>query len=104
MRCLPILGALFLAATSLASAQIEVSAQTQRTNFLLYERVDLFVTIQNVGGTDLILSNNEGRPWLTFMVSKHGRVNDFPVQQERQSKPEPLTLKVGETKTLSVNL
>ncbi|HUB67382.1 MAG TPA: hypothetical protein VL981_07865, partial [Candidatus Methylacidiphilales bacterium] len=70
----------------------------------LYERVDLFVTVQNVGDTDLILGNNEGRPWLSFIVSKHGRINDFPVQPERKSNPEPLTLKVGESKTLSVNL
>jgi hypothetical protein len=104
MRCLPIIGALFLAATSLATAQIQVSVQTQRTNFLLYERVDLFVTVENVGGTDLILDNNEGRPWLSFMVSKHGRVNDFPVRPERQSNFAALPLKVGETKTFAVNL
>ena len=104
MRCLPVFGALFLAATSLATAQIQVSVQTQRTDFLLYERVDLFVTVENIGGTDLILDNKEGRPWLSFMVSKHGRVNDFPVRSERQSNPAPLTLKVGESKTLKVNL
>src|SRR5208283_4870234 len=104
MRCLPVIGALFLAATSLATAQIQVSVQTQRTDFLLYERVDLFVTIQNIGGTDLILDNKEGRPWLSFMVAKHGRVNDFPVQQERQLNPEALTLKVGESKNLRVNI
>jgi hypothetical protein len=104
MRCLPLLGALFLATISLANAQIQVSAQTQRSNFLLYERVVVYVTIQNVGGTDLILNNNEGRPWLSFMVAKHGSVNDFPVQQERKSDTEPLTLKVGESKTLAVNI
>ncbi|MCE0497311.1 MAG: hypothetical protein LV481_05115 [Methylacidiphilales bacterium] len=104
MRCLPVFGALFLAATSLATAQIQVSVQTQRTDFLLYERVDLFVTVQNVGGTDLILDNQEGQPWLSFMVSKHGRINDFPVQAERQSNFPALTLKVGETKTFGVNI
>jgi len=104
MRCLPVIGALFLAATALATAQIQVSVQTQRTDFLLYERVDLFITVENIGDTDLILDNKEGSPWLSFMVSKHGRVNDFPVQQERQLNPEGLTLKAGESKTLKVNL
>jgi hypothetical protein len=71
---------------------------------MLYERVDLFVTVENVGGTDLILDNNEGRPWLSFLVSKHEHVNDFPVQPERKANFPALTLKVGETKTFKVNL
>ena len=99
---LALLGVLgFLAATSLAPAQIQVSAQTARTNFLLYERVDLLVTIVNASDSDLILNNNEGHPWLSFLVSKHNRL---PVRPERTSNFEPLTLKVGETKTLRVNL
>lgn len=104
MRGLPLVGAFFLAVTSLATAQIQVTAQTQRTNYLLFERVDLFVTVQNTGGTDLILDNNEGRPWLSFLVSKHTRVNDLPVRPERDSHPQALTLKAGESKTLKVNL
>jgi hypothetical protein len=104
MRCLPLLGALFLAAPSLAAAQIQISAQTQRNDFLLYERVDLFVTVQNVGGTDLVLDNNEGRPWLSFMVSKHEHGNDFPVQPERKANFPGLMLKAGESKTFKVNL
>jgi len=61
----------------------------------------MLITIQNAGETDLSLSNNEGHPWLSFMVSKHNRL---PVRQERESTFAPLTLKVGETKTLRVNL
>jgi hypothetical protein len=104
MRCLPLLGALFLAAISHAAAQIQTLVQTQRSSYLLYERVDLFITVENVGGSDLVLDNNEGHPWLSFLVSKHGRANSFPVPQERQLKPDPVTLKVGETKTLRVNI
>lgn len=101
-RSLALWGALgFLAATSFATAQVQISAQTERTNFLLYERVDLFVTVTNSGDTDLILNNNEGHPWLSFLVSKHDRL---PVHPERPSDFEPLTLKVGESKTLRVNL
>jgi hypothetical protein len=91
------------AATALpARAQVlQVSVQTARTNFLLYERVDLLVTIQNIGGTDLVLDNNEGHPWLSFLVSKHNRL---PVRPERDSTFAALSLKAGETKTLRVNL
>jgi len=102
VRYLAALGALcFLAASSPAMAQIEVSAQMERNNFLLYERVDVLITVANAGETDLILSNNEGHPWLSFLVSKHNRL---PVRQERESTFAPLTLKVGETKTLRVNI
>jgi hypothetical protein len=91
----------WLGAGSMASAQVQITAQTERTNFLLYERVDLLVTIINAGGTDLVLDNNEGSPWLSFLVSKHNRL---PVKQERQSQFAPLTLKSGESKTLRINL
>jgi hypothetical protein len=102
MRYLAALGVLcFLAAGSLAKAQIQVSAQTDRTDFLLYERVDLIVTIANIGNTDLVLNNDEGRPWLSFLVSKHNRL---PVHQERDATFKPIALKVGQTKTLRINL
>jgi hypothetical protein len=102
MRHLAALGALcFLATSSLAPAQVQVSAQTERTEFLLYERVDLLVTVENVGESDLVLDNSEGHPWLSFLVSKHNRM---PVRPERQGTFKPVTLKVGETKTLRINL
>jgi hypothetical protein len=91
----------FFLAAAPARAQVQVSAQTARSIFLLYERVDLFVTVRNIGGTDLVLDNNEGHPWLSFLVSKH---DGLPVRPERESSFAPLTIKSGETKTLSVNL
>ncbi len=102
MRCLALLGLLgFFAVPSLANAQIQISAQTERSNFLLYERVDLLVSIQNVSGSDIVLDNNEGHPWLSFLVLKH---NHLPVRPERDSKFAALTLKAGDTKTLRINL
>ena len=102
MRYLAALGALcFLAGGTLASAQVQVSAQTERSDFLLYERVDLLITVANAGEGDLVLDNNEGRPWLSFLVTKPNRL---PVHTERQCTFKPITLKVGETKTLRVNL
>jgi hypothetical protein len=102
MRQLAALGALcFLAASSLASAQVQVSAETERSDFLLYERVMLVVTVANAGENDLVLNNAEGHPWLSFLVSKH---NGLPVAPERQGTFKPVTLKVGESKTLRINL
>ena len=102
MRYLAALGVLcFLATSSLASAQIQVTAQTERSDFLLYERVDLLVTVTNAGESDLILNNNEGHPWLSFIVTKHNRL---PVRPEREGTFKPVSLKIGETKTLRINL
>jgi hypothetical protein len=84
-----------------ARAQIQVGVATQRSDFLLYERVDLYVTVTNVSGTDLVLDNNEGHPWLSFLVSKHNRL---PVRPERDSTFAAVSLKAGESKTLKVNL
>ncbi len=91
----------WLALSSFARAQVQVAVQTERSDFLLYERVDLLISIENVGGTDLLLDNNEGHPWLSFLVSKS---THLPVRPERDSTFAALTLKAGETKTLRVNL
>jgi hypothetical protein len=104
MRLPAALGLLcFLVSATLATAQVQVSAQTdgERANFLLYERLDLLVTVTNTSESDLVLDNEEGHPWLSFLVSKHDRL---PVRAERQALFKPLTLKVGESKTLRVNL
>jgi hypothetical protein len=102
MRNLAAIGALcFLISGSFASAQVQVSAQTERSNFLLYERVDLIVTVANAGASDLVLNNEEGHPWLSFLVSKHNRL---PVRPERRGTFKPVSLRVGETKTLRINL
>jgi hypothetical protein len=105
MRSLAVIGVLWLlAASSTAVAQIQVTAQTQRSNFLLYERVDLLVTIQNDGGADLVLDNAPSHPWLSFLVAKHSQNNYVPVRQERNSSFKSITVKSGESKTLRINL
>jgi hypothetical protein len=105
MKLLAFIGALcFLAACIPAKAQITVSAQTARSTFLLYERVDLLVTIVNIGDTDLLLNNDADHPWLSFVVSHHVQQNYMPVRQERAGTFASLTLKAGETKTLRVNV
>jgi hypothetical protein len=102
-----LLAAIFLLALAgFLRAQVQVSAQfSKRSDFLLYERVDLFVTITNIGNTNLQLNNDEGQPWLSFMVSGESMQHVFlPVHSERESMFAPLTLKMGETKTLRVDL
>jgi len=105
MRSLAVIAALwFVAASSLATAQVQVAAQTTRTNFLLYERVDLLVTVTNIGENDLVLNNDEGHPWLSFILTRHSQANYVPVRQERDSTFAQLSLKAGKSKTLRINL
>ena len=62
-------------------------------------------TVTNIGNADLQLNNDEGQPWLGFMVMGESVQHNFmPVHSERQSNFAPLALKVGETKTLRVNI
>ena len=103
-RSLLTAGLLFVAAIA-AQAQVQVSAQTTRSIFLLYERVDVVVTLTNIGNADVQLNNDEGRPWLGFMVTGETVQHSFlPVHSERQSNFAPMVLKMGETKTLRVNI
>lgn len=95
---------LFVAVIS-AQAQVQVSAQTSRSSYLLFERVDVVVTLTNIGNADVQLSNDEGRPWLGFMVTGETVQHNFlPVHSERQSNFAPMVLKMNETKTLRVNI
>jgi hypothetical protein len=93
----------FLATGSFALAQVAVNAQMSdgRSGYLLYERVDLLISLTNTTDSDISLDNGEGHSWLSFVVCKH---NTLPVRPERQAMFKPLTLKVGETKRLRVNL
>ena len=76
-----------------------------RSHFLLYERVDVVVSLTNIGNSDLQLNNDEGQPWLSFLVmGEHEQHTFLPVHSERQSNFAPLTLKMNETKTLRVNI
>jgi len=104
-RCLALLGVIGVwAAGSLAPAQIQLSVRTEnRNNFLLYERVDLLVSVTNMGEEPLVLDNDDAHSWLTFLVSRHAQHN-FPIRPEHSSKFPTLTLKPGENQTLRINL
>jgi hypothetical protein len=104
MRLLAAFGLLvFFASFSPVLAQVSVNGQMSggRSSFLLYERVDMLVTVTNTSGGDIELDNGEGHPWLSFVICKH---NTMPVRPERQAFFKPLSLKAGESKTLRVNL
>ena len=63
------------------------------------------MTIANIGNNDLELNNDEGRPWLSFLVTSEGMQHVFlPVHSERQSNFAALALKAGATRTLRINI
>jgi hypothetical protein len=101
MKWLAILAMLGVAGLGLARAQVQLSAQMNRSEFMLYERVDLLVAVTNNTGSDITLDNEPGHPWLSFLVTKQ---NHLPVRAERTAEFRPLTLKAGQSKTLRINL
>jgi hypothetical protein len=52
-----------------ARAQLTVQVRAERDTFLLYESIPLEVGIRNFSGRNLSLENQNGEPWLGFIVS-----------------------------------
>lgn len=82
-------------------AQVTVSIDSERTNFMLFAPVVVSVTINNNTDHDLVLQNTDGQTWLSFLIKKP---DGFPVHTDQKYNPSPITFKPGELKTVSVNL
>ncbi len=86
-----------------AQAQLNISLESSRDTFLLYEPIVFKVTLQNVTGSPVALQDHpvSKRPWLTFQIFRNGGdkvspTSDFSMPAE--------VLKPGETKTIDVNI
>jgi hypothetical protein len=91
---------LFTSASALA--QIQVNLEAKRTTYLLYEAVPVTVTLGNTSEYDLVLRTDGHHPWLSFLMT---RVSDGnPVRADQTSDFEPVTIKPGESKSLTINL
>jgi len=91
-----------LLAVSAAHAQINVGLEIKRRTFLRYEPVLVTVTMENLTGRDIILSDGEA-PWFSFLVM-HGEEKTILPPRNPDYKLEPLELKIGETLKRTVNL
>lgn len=83
-----------------ARAELTISVECDRTNYLLYAPVPIRVVIQNNTEIDLSLQS-QGEPWLSFIVT---RADGFAVHADQKFQVQPLQVKAGTTKNLTVNI
>jgi hypothetical protein len=93
--------AVLFSTLSFLRAQVTVSIDSERINFMLYAPVLVNVTIHNNTDHDLVLQNAGDQSWLSFIIKKN---DGFPVHPDQKYAPGPVTLKTGEVKTVSVDL
>ena len=93
---------LFLAAAISAPAQIRVTLATERSTYLLYEPMVVTVEIANISNDSILLNSGPNdRPWLSFLVRS---VDGRKVRTEQPLTLDPITLRPGQSRLLSVDL
>lgn len=82
-------------------AQLQMSLEGERTNYLLYEPVNLRLTVTNQSESDMVLGNEGGKQWLSFLLL---RSDGTPVHPDRGATVDRVLLKQGQTKAIMVNI
>jgi hypothetical protein len=85
-----------------AAAQLQVSLQMNRTQYVAYEPLLATVTVANRAGKDVILGEINGRSWLTFNVDEIGGNPVLPLSGP--PRPQPRVLASGQSIRETVSL
>ncbi len=85
-----------------AAAQIDVRLTPLRQEYLLGEGVALKLTLTNHTDRSIVLENQPGRPWLTFLVSERGSEN--PISPNVIPRFPKTTLTPGSKRSFQVDL
>ncbi len=101
MRRLLLLAILLLTLVS-AHAEVRVSIEADRINYLLYAPVVVRVVVQNNTEQDILLEKSgDSDSWLSFVVT---RQDGFAVHADQKLTVPSFMVKAGETKALPLNL
>ena len=84
------LSILLLGMLSAASAQIDVGIEMKRNIFIRGEPVEATVTVRNLAGKDVMLSDAEGNRWFGFEIIKGGDTPIGPFSGEYKNAPQVL--------------
>jgi len=84
-----------------ARAQLQVTFDLPKKEFVAYENINATVTISNRSGSDVILGGPNGTNWLTFEVLAHDTVLS-PLRTGM--KLRPLVLKNGASLVKEINM
>ncbi len=83
-------------------AEVRISIEADRINYLLYAPVTVRVIIQNNTEQDILLEKtDDSGSWLDFVVT---RQDGFPVHTDRKLEVPPVAVKAGESKAIPINL
>ena len=69
-----IFSAVFLFLAKESNAQLIVSMNLSKTNYITYEPIVATVTIYNRAGNDIVLGGPKGRGWMSFDVYRDGQL------------------------------
>jgi hypothetical protein len=91
-----------LALIPAARAQLDVNVEMKRHIFLRGEPVELSVTIRNLAGKDVILSDVDNHQWFSFEITRGGNSPVGP--RDAAYKNEPAVVLAGDTVRRRVDL
>jgi len=83
-------------------AQLAVQVAMDRDTLVLFESIPVVATVRNYSGHTIELANQNGTPWLSFLISDDGGATISPL--EDRYIPEPVTLAPGQTASIRANL
>jgi hypothetical protein len=91
-----------VAATGTSHAQINVRLQTAQDTFLLYEAIPVILAIQNFSARTVELTGEDGKPWLSFLVTDES--GNMVGQTELALPATPVLIPAGQTIAHTIDL
>jgi len=88
-------------ATGPLHAQLDLRLETAKSSYLQYAPIPITVHLKNLGGQDLVLSEQQGQPWLELIVQS---TDGLLLKADRPFSLPPVTLQPGQDRALPLDL
>lgn len=93
--------AMFVVGNGPVWGQLDLRLETPKSSYLQFAPIPLTIQLKNLGGEELVLDNEGGKPWLEMMVQS---TDGLLLKADRPLMPPSLTLRPGEKRALPVDL
>ncbi len=94
---------IFLGCLQPLAAQLNITIDLERTNFVAHEAINAVVKIQNMAGKDIALGGPAGQSWLQFTV-RNAETGAIVLATDGDPKVDPTMIKEGATLTKKIDL
>ncbi len=101
-RVFAVVAALFVMWSATATAQVQVDIKFRRTLYMMYEPLICTVTIKNMSGRTLDLTDTQRDKWFGFQIQSTDGRPVAPMNTGYQN--EPVRIEAGKTLTRAINL